>query len=121
MTGTPLQNNVEELFGLLNFLEPERFSCVTTFISEYGDLRTEQQVEDLKAVLKPMMLRRLKEDVEKSLAPKEETIVEVSDCLVKATSLMIVYDPYHPFHISLSLMSAKNSHRLSVVNDDPFY
>ena len=28
-------------------------------------------------LLKPMMLRRLKEDVEKSLAPKEETIVEV--------------------------------------------
>ena len=28
-------------------------------------------------ILKPMMLRRLKEDVEKSLAPKEETIVEV--------------------------------------------
>ena len=28
-------------------------------------------------LLKPMMLRRLKEDVEKTLAPKEETIVEV--------------------------------------------
>lgn len=28
-------------------------------------------------ILKPMMLRRLKEDVEKNLAPKEETIVEV--------------------------------------------
>jgi len=28
-------------------------------------------------LLKPMMLRRLKEDVEKSLAPKEETIIEV--------------------------------------------
>ena len=28
-------------------------------------------------ILKPMMLRRLKEDVEKSIAPKEETIIEV--------------------------------------------
>ena len=28
-------------------------------------------------ILKPMMLRRLKEDVEKNLAPKEETIIEV--------------------------------------------
>lgn len=27
-----------------------------------------------------MMLRRMKEDVEKSLAPKEETIVEVNVC-----------------------------------------
>ncbi|TGZ75016.1 hypothetical protein CRM22_000623 [Opisthorchis felineus] len=77
LTGTPLQNNVEELFGLLNFLEPERFNCSSSFVAEYGDLKTEEQVENLKTLLKPMMLRRLKEDVEKSLAPKEETIVEV--------------------------------------------
>ncbi|BHF69630.1 choline dehydrogenase 7 [Sparganum proliferum] len=77
LTGTPLQNNVEELFGLLNFLEPERFSCASTFLAEYGELKTEAQVEDLKSLLKPMMLRRLKEDVEKTLAPKEETIIEV--------------------------------------------
>ena len=31
----------------------------------------------LVQILKPMMLRRLKEDVEKSIAPKEETIIEV--------------------------------------------
>lgn len=35
------------------------------------------QVQKLQAILKPMMLRRLKEDVEKKLAPKEETIIEV--------------------------------------------
>jgi len=35
------------------------------------------QVEKLQELLKPMMLRRLKEDVEKSLAPKQETIIEV--------------------------------------------
>uniref|UniRef100_A0A3B5AB69 Helicase C-terminal domain-containing protein n=1 Tax=Stegastes partitus TaxID=144197 RepID=A0A3B5AB69_9TELE len=36
-----------------------------------------QQVKKLQAILKPMMLRRLKDDVEKNLAPKEETIIEV--------------------------------------------
>ncbi|KAM7542547.1 hypothetical protein Aperf_G00000019024 [Anoplocephala perfoliata] len=77
LTGTPLQNNVEELFGLLNFLDPQRFACAQTFLIEFGELKTERQVEDLKSLLKPMMLRRLKEDVEKSLAPKEETIIEV--------------------------------------------
>uniref|UniRef100_A0A3P8WBG2 Helicase C-terminal domain-containing protein n=1 Tax=Cynoglossus semilaevis TaxID=244447 RepID=A0A3P8WBG2_CYNSE len=35
------------------------------------------QVKKLQAILKPMMLRRLKDDVEKNLAPKEETIIEV--------------------------------------------
>jgi len=77
LTGTPLQNNVEELFSLLNFLEPAQFSSPEAFLQEFGDLKTEEQVEKLQAILKPMMLRRLKEDVEKSLAPKEETIVEV--------------------------------------------
>ncbi|KAK1879089.1 Chromodomain-helicase-DNA-binding protein 9, partial [Dissostichus eleginoides] len=46
-------------------------------MSEFGDLKTEEQVQKLQAILKPMMLRRLKEDVEKNLAPKEETIIEV--------------------------------------------
>ncbi|KAI1901420.1 hypothetical protein AGOR_G00034260 [Albula goreensis] len=77
LTGTPLQNTVEELFSLLNFLEPERFPSEATFMQEFGDLKTEEQVQKLQAILKPMMLRRLKEDVEKNLAPKEETIIEV--------------------------------------------
>lgn len=77
LTGTPLQNNVEELFSLLHFLEPQQFNSSVEFMQEFGDLKTDSQVTKLQAVLKPMMLRRLKEDVEKNLAPKEETIVEV--------------------------------------------
>ncbi|XP_055681908.1 uncharacterized protein LOC129789277 isoform X4 [Lutzomyia longipalpis] len=77
LSGTPLQNNVSELFSLLNFLEPSQFSSSDEFLKEFGSLKTEVEVEKLQALLKPMMLRRLKDDVEKSLAPKEETIVEV--------------------------------------------
>ncbi|XP_021424061.2 chromodomain-helicase-DNA-binding protein 6 isoform X3 [Oncorhynchus mykiss] len=77
LTGTPLQNSVEELFSLLNFLEPLQFPSESLFLEEFGDLKTEEQVKKLQAILKPMMLRRLKDDVEKNLAPKEETIIEV--------------------------------------------
>ncbi|XP_057701605.1 chromodomain-helicase-DNA-binding protein 6 isoform X1 [Corythoichthys intestinalis] len=77
LTGTPLQNSVEELFSLLNFLEPLQFPSESAFLQEFGDLKTEEQVKKLQAILKPMMLRRLKDDVEKNLAPKEETIIEV--------------------------------------------
>ncbi|XP_069508223.1 chromodomain-helicase-DNA-binding protein 6 isoform X2 [Ambystoma mexicanum] len=77
LTGTPLQNSVEELFSLLNFLEPTQFPSESNFLEEFGDLKTEEQVKKLQSILKPMMLRRLKDDVEKNLAPKQETIIEV--------------------------------------------
>ncbi|KAM9296277.1 chromodomain-helicase-DNA-binding protein 6 [Gastrophryne carolinensis] len=77
LTGTPLQNSVEELYSLLNFLEPNQFPCESSFLEEFGDLKTEEQVKKLQSILKPMMLRRLKDDVEKNLAPKQETIIEV--------------------------------------------
>lgn len=77
LSGTPLQNNVNELFSLLNFLEPSQFSSSDAFLNEFGQLKSESEVLKLQALLKPMMLRRLKEDVEKTLAPKEETIIEV--------------------------------------------
>ncbi|KAK0428957.1 hypothetical protein QR680_011106 [Steinernema hermaphroditum] len=77
LTGTPLQNNIHELFSLLNFLEPQQFHSSEQFLEKFGDCKTEEQVQKLQEILKPMMLRRLKEDVEKSLQPKEETIIEV--------------------------------------------
>ncbi len=72
-----MQNNVDELFSLLNFLEPQQFSNSEMFLAEFGSCQTDEQVNQLQDILKPMMLRRLKEDVEKALKPKEETIVEV--------------------------------------------
>ena len=77
LSGTPLQNNVNELFSLLNFLEPNQFTSSEAFLNEFGALKTETEVHKLQLLLKPMMLRRLKEDVEKTIAPKEETVVEV--------------------------------------------
>ncbi|KAG8231203.1 hypothetical protein J437_LFUL010900 [Ladona fulva] len=77
LSGTPLQNNVNELFSLLNFLEPSQFGSSESFLQEFGALKSETEVQKLQALLKPMMLRRLKEDVEKTIAPKEETVIEV--------------------------------------------
>ena len=77
LTGTPLQNSLEELWSLLNFLEPVTFASERDFQAEFGSLTSHSDVEKLQALLKPLMLRRLKEDVEKSIPTKEETIVEV--------------------------------------------
>uniref|UniRef100_A0A8C6ZJT1 Helicase ATP-binding domain-containing protein n=1 Tax=Nothoprocta perdicaria TaxID=30464 RepID=A0A8C6ZJT1_NOTPE len=44
LTGTPLQNTVEELFSLLHFLEPSQFPSEAEFLKDFGDLKTEEQV-----------------------------------------------------------------------------
>jgi hypothetical protein len=77
LTGTPLQNSIDELWALLNFLEPNRFESHKEFIDSYGNMSSAADVEKLQGLLKPLMLRRLKQDVEKAIPIKEETIVEV--------------------------------------------
>jgi superfamily II DNA or RNA helicase len=77
LTGTPIQNNMEELWTLLNFLDAERFKSQADFMRLYGAMETAEQVTDLQLVLKDYLLRRLKYDVEKSIPAKEETIIEV--------------------------------------------
>ncbi|GAB6031265.1 choline dehydrogenase 5 [Chamberlinius hualienensis] len=77
LTGTPLQNNLEELFHLLNFLSPERFNDLQGFQNEFADLTKEEQVQKLHDMLGPHLLRRLKQDVLKNMPSKSEFIVRV--------------------------------------------
>ncbi|KAF9237041.1 SNF2 family N-terminal domain-containing protein [Melanogaster broomeanus] len=86
ITGTPLQNNLKELFALLNFICPEIFS-------DYADLdsflhkddsgaddeeeKSKKIVEALHKILRPFLLRRVKSDVEKNLLPKKEINIYV--------------------------------------------
>uniref|UniRef100_A0A7N8WYJ6 Chromodomain helicase DNA binding protein 4a n=1 Tax=Mastacembelus armatus TaxID=205130 RepID=A0A7N8WYJ6_9TELE len=77
LTGTPLQNNLEELFHLLNFLTPERFSNLEVFLEEFADIAKEDQIKKLHDMLGPHMLRRLKADVFKHMPSKTELIVRV--------------------------------------------
>ncbi|XP_072226617.1 chromodomain-helicase-DNA-binding protein 4a isoform X3 [Leuresthes tenuis] len=77
LTGTPLQNNLEELFHLLNFLTPERFNQLEVFLEEFADIAKEDQIKKLHDMLGPHMLRRLKADVFKHMPSKTELIVRV--------------------------------------------
>ena len=77
LTGTPVQNNTKELWILLNYIEPEKFSNQELFLEKYGNLETFEQIQTLHTMLKPHFLRRLKEEVEDSIPPLNETVVEV--------------------------------------------
>ncbi len=78
ITGTPLQNNMKELFALLNFICPEIFSDYADLESflykdeneaEGDEEKSKKVVEALHKILRPFLLRRVKSDVEKSLLP----------------------------------------------------
>lgn len=78
ITGTPLQNNMKELFALLNFICPEIFSDYADMESflhkddssaDDDDEKSKKVVEALHKILRPFLLRRVKSDVEKSLLP----------------------------------------------------
>eukprot|EP00002_Diphylleia_rotans_P013024 TRINITY_DN2536_c0_g2_i1.p1 TRINITY_DN2536_c0_g2~~TRINITY_DN2536_c0_g2_i1.p1 ORF type:complete len:2293 (-),score=494.09 TRINITY_DN2536_c0_g2_i1:306-7184(-) len=91
LTGTPIQNNVSELWNLLNFLDPENFSSSEEFMAAYGNLTESSTVEKLQEILRPYMLRRMKEHVEKSLIPKEETIIGIDLTPIQKKFYRMVY------------------------------
>ena len=87
ITGTPLQNNLHELWALLNFLLPDVFGDSEAFDTWFSSQSEDQEtvVQQLHRVLRPFLLRRVKSDVEKSLLPKKEVnlYIGMSDMQVK--------------------------------------
>lgn len=86
LTGTPLHNNLAELWSLLNFILPDIFDDLESFQqwfnfddvhSSAGDglLNKGAIVQQLHEILKPFLLRRLKTEVEKELPPKKEYLL----------------------------------------------
>uniref|UniRef100_A0A8C9MUX2 DNA helicase n=1 Tax=Serinus canaria TaxID=9135 RepID=A0A8C9MUX2_SERCA len=76
ITGTPLQNSLKELWSLLHFIMPEKFSSWEDFEEEHGKGR-ECGYASLHKELEPFLLRRVKKDVEKSLPAKVEQILRM--------------------------------------------
>ena len=58
LTGTPIQNNVEELWALLSFIEPAKFVSKEEFTAEFADLQEFAQVQKLHNLMAPHILRR---------------------------------------------------------------
>lgn len=74
---TPIQNDVQEFWTLLNFINPGDFCDLEEFMEKYGAMQSKESIDELHEEIRPYILRRLKEDVEKSVPPKEETLIEV--------------------------------------------
>lgn len=92
LTGTPIQNNTDELWSLLNYIEPEKFSRREEFRREFGNLSSQEQVQKLHVLLKPYLLRRMKEDVEQSIPPLQETIIDIEMTNLQKTIYRALYE-----------------------------
>ena len=92
LTGTPIQNTMKELFALLNFADPSLFGDCDEFLAKYGDMQSKDHIDELHEEIRPYILRRLKEDVEKSVPPKEETIIEVELTIAQKQYYRALYE-----------------------------
>ncbi|CAA6658138.1 unnamed protein product [Spirodela intermedia] len=84
LTGTPLQNNIGEMYNLLNFLQPASFPSLSVFEDKFNDLTTAEKVEELKKLVAPHMLRRLKKDAMQNIPPKTERMAPVELTSIQA-------------------------------------
>lgn len=94
LSGTPIQNNLDELWSLLNFVNPSIFDDLSIFQSWFGfkDIgqrnrgatneqeivmkqREDQTVSKLHEILRPFLLRRIKKHVLTDMPPKKEVVV----------------------------------------------
>lgn len=94
LTGTPIQNTLNELWSLLNFVNPQIFDDLSVFQSWFGfkdigqkthggtteedillEQRKNQTVSKLHDILRPFLLRRVKTDVLSEMPPKKEVVI----------------------------------------------
>ncbi|XP_062412778.1 chromodomain-helicase-DNA-binding protein 1-like [Sardina pilchardus] len=78
LTGTPIQNNLKEVYSLLSFIQPSLFPAddADDFVSTYADIQTDSALApELHRILEPFLLRRVKAEVAAELPKKTELVV----------------------------------------------
>ncbi len=97
LTGTPIQNNLKELWALLNFVHPRNFKSLDDFLEKFGNIQGAAQVGALRKVMGPYILRRLKHEVETAIPPRQETIIDVELTTLQKQYYRAIFDKNREF------------------------
>jgi len=111
LTGTPLQNNLHELWALLNYIVPDVFKDSSVFDEgaavEGNSLNQKLCTKARKLLQESMMIRRVKRDVEKSLLPKiyRTIYVPLTDLQTRWYGAIVNSREYQTTELSLVTMN----------------
>lgn len=77
LTGTPIQNNLRELYALLCFIAPKifKYRYCDDFVETYSDVEEKTCASEIHKILKPFILRRTKTQVLKDLPKRTEVVL----------------------------------------------
>ncbi|KAF4351865.1 hypothetical protein G4B88_030360 [Cannabis sativa] len=78
LTGTPLQNDLHELWSLLEFMLPDLFCTEDVDLKKLLNAEDRDLIGRMKSILGPFILRRLKSDVMQQLVPKIQKVEYVA-------------------------------------------
>jgi len=79
LTGTPLENNLLELWSVFDYLMPDFLDNKSSFKARYvrSGSETPEDIAGLRIKIKPFMLRRVKSEVARDLPPKTEQTIKI--------------------------------------------
>lgn len=84
LSGTPLENRLDELFSVVEFVDDRRLGPAFRFfnrhrvVDEKGKLLGYKNLEQLRQQLKPIMLRRTRNKVVKELPPRTTEVIRIT-------------------------------------------
>ncbi len=114
LTGTPLENRIDELYSIFQFLDPRILGPLWYFNDRFYELEKKESgaykvlgyknIDQLRALIAPYVLRRTRDEVLKDLPPRTD-----NNYFVEMTDLQ--WNAYNEFREQLAKLIAKAQRR----------